>query len=132
MSQLCIFMEQESKPDLEILKALGVSYTVSIVSPYLHLSELEEYTKRAVQAGAKVFITTSPALAGAVAGASSLALPVVCAGGGVDQTPVLAAANLEQAALAAGQILAAGDRAAGLSLSSYLAKRESEPRFDIS
>jgi 5-(carboxyamino)imidazole ribonucleotide mutase len=132
----------------EILDAVGITYSVSVCSAHRNLPELEEFTKKSIAEGAKVIVALAGdelGLPGAVAGISGAALPVV----GValhphaldsivrlpDGVPVLAAGvgsgGLRNAALAAAQILAVGDRAAGLSLKSYLSRQVSEPEFDI-
>jgi 5-(carboxyamino)imidazole ribonucleotide mutase len=152
-----VYVVLGSKSDLEaikasgmadILEAVGISYSVSVCSAHRNLPELEEFTKRSIIEGAKVFIGVAgmaTALPGALAGASKMTTPVIGVPldeHGVDSciymppgVPVLTAGvgkvGLKQAALAACQILAVGDRAGGLSLSSYLSKNAKEPQFDV-
>jgi phosphoribosylaminoimidazole carboxylase PurE protein len=132
----------------EILGALGLTYSVSVCSAHRNLPELEEFTKRSMSEGAKVFIGVAgmaTALPGALAGATKMTIPIIGVPmdeHGVDSciymppgVPVLTAGvgkvGLKNAALAAAQILAQGDRAGGLSLNSYLSKNAKEPEFDI-
>lgn len=146
-----------SKSDADIVKASGmldvldeveVSYSVSICSAHRNLPELEEFARQACQDGAKAFIGVAgmaAALPGALAGCTGMVKPIIAVPldeHGIDSciymppgVPVLQSgvgkAGLKNAAIAACQVLAAGDHDVELSLLNYIAQNNKQPQFDI-
>ncbi len=146
-----------SESDLEFVKAAGmaatfgaanVSYAITVCSAHRNLPELADYTKKALDDGAKVFIGVAglaAALPGALAGLTDMKTPVIGVPldeHGIDSciymppgVPVLTAGvgkvGLKNAALAALQILALTDKTIADALSEYLTKNKKQPQLNI-
>ena len=155
MPQVHVVMGSKSDADLvkasgliDVLDEVGVSYSVSICSAHRNLPELEKFANEACQDGAKVFIGIAgmaAALPGALAGCTGMAKPIIGVPldeHGIDSciymppgVPVLQSgvgkSGLKNAAIAACQVLAAGDHDVELSLLGYIAKNNKQPQFNV-
>jgi phosphoribosylaminoimidazole carboxylase PurE protein len=146
-----------SKSDADLVKASGltgildeieVTYSVSICSAHRNLPDLEQFAREACQDGARVFIGIAgmaAALPGALAGCTGMAKPIIAVPldeHGIDTciymppgVPVLMTGvgkpGLKNAAIAACQILAAGDHGIELSLLAHISRTNKQPQFNV-
>lgn len=150
-----------STSDLDVLRDSGaldildrvlpesLAYQVSVCSAHRNSSELDEFAKKAVKEGAKVFIGVAgmaAALPGALAGATKMQVPVIGVPldeHGVDSciymppgVPVLTAgvgkAGLKNAAIAAIQLLGIGPYDdLNVSFQRYLGDSARHPQFNV-
>lgn len=146
-----------SASDLEAVRAsgiaqtlaeLGISASVSVCSAHRNLDDLARFVERTLAAGARVYVGVAglaAALPGALAGLTGMRTPVIGVPmdeHGVDScvymppgVPVLTAGvgkvGLKNAAIAAAQILAAGDAKIASALSAHLARTAKKPEFDV-
>ena len=156
MAQVYIVMGSASDIDTlkasgmaKILDEIGVSYDISVCSAHRNLPDLEKFAEQAVASGGQVFIGIAgmaAALPGALAGCTGMQKPIIGVPldeHGVDScvymppgVPVLTSgvgrAGLTNAAVAACQILAAGDATVAASLKAYVTKNNRQPRYNIS
>ena len=135
----------------EVLKALGIEFVANVISAHRNSEELRQHCRAARGMGTQIFITAAgwaAALAGAVAAETQFMIPVIgipLPGGPYQNDslyamasmppgcPVLVAPNAENAAIAAGQILAIFDPVIREQLVMYLAKaaKKREPQFNV-
>jgi phosphoribosylaminoimidazole carboxylase PurE protein len=133
----------------ETLAAMGISSSVSVCSAHRNIEELARFVERTSAAGAKVYVGVAglaAALPGALAGLTNMRIPVIGVPmdeHGIDScvymppgVPVLTAGvgktGLRNAALAAAQILAAGDPKIAASLAAHVQRTAKAPQFDVS
>ena len=155
MAQIYILMG--SPNDLDQIKAagmgayfdaVGVTYEVTVCSAHRNIPELEQYTQKALQVGARVFIGVAgmaAALPGALAGLTGMTVPVIAVPldeHGIDSciymppgVPVLTAgvgkAGLKNAAQAACQVLALGDEKLAAKLATYVKTSTKQPQYNV-
>jgi phosphoribosylaminoimidazole carboxylase PurE protein len=132
----------------ETLSAVGVSSSVSVCSAHRNIEELARFVERTTKEGAKVYVGVAglaAALPGALAGLTNMRIPVIGVPmdeHGIDScvymppgVPVLTAGvgktGLKNAALAAAQVLAAGDAKVAAALAAYVQKTAKAPQFDV-
>lgn len=132
----------------EILDEVGLTYAISICSAHRNSGELSNFAYRACQDGAQVFIGIAgmaAALPGALAGLTGMVKPVIAVPldeHGINSVihmppgvPVMMLGvgkpGLKNAAIAACQILATGDRKVQDSLQAYIAKANPPAQFNI-
>ena len=132
----------------EMLAEVGATSSISVCSAHRNIEELARFVERTLTAGARVYIGVAglaAALPGALAGLTNMRIPVVGVPmdeHGVDScvymppgVPVLTAGvgkvGLKNAALAAAQILAAGDAQVAKALAAYVTKTAKAPQFDV-
>jgi len=133
---------------LDILDQLGADRAVSICSAHRNPDELAAFCKASCEDGTLVFIAVAgmaTALPGAIAGNTGMSKPVIGVPldeNGIDSclymppgVPVLTAgvgkAGLKNAAIAAGQILAATDHEVARRLRAYLDLNAKPANFNI-
>lgn len=133
---------------VEMLAEVGVTASVSVCSAHRNIEELARFVERTTAAGARVYVGVAglaAALPGALAGLTGMRTPVIGVPmdeHGIDScvymppgVPVLTAGvgkvGLKNAALAAAQILAAGDAKVASALAAYVAKTAKPPQFDV-
>jgi len=130
------------------LDSIGISNAVSVCSAHRNIEELGKFVAEAVDDGAKAFIGAAgvaAALPGALAGLTNMTTPVIGVPldeHGIDSciymppgVPVLTTgvgkSGLKNAAIAAAQILAIGDKAIAEGLDKHLAATKKQPQFRI-
>lgn len=146
-----------SKSDLKVVQSSGLTdifretnvyFEVSVCSAHRNPQELGDFVFERIATGAAVFIGVAgmaAALPGSMAGLSEMQRPVIGVPldeHGIDSclymppgVPVLTAgvgkAGLKNAAVAACQILAAGDDDMAIRLGEYIDNTNKEPEYDI-
>ncbi len=155
MAQVYVVMGSKSDTDIvkasglvDILDEVGVSYSVTICSAHRNLPELEKFVAEANRDGAKIYIGIAgmaAALPGALAGCTGMTKPIIGVPldeHGIDSciymppgVPVLQSGvgkiGLKNAAIAACQIMAAGNQEIASSLTQYIAKNNKQPQFNV-